>query len=224
MSRDAFAPGGPSRILDGFPAPHVVSALPDFALAFVFLTVWRNPSLAEPDQIRLLLVMMVMEFIVVHSGGFFGAVYAGHDKMRAKLPMLGGLTLFYCLFAGAFSLAFRSWWPLASFLGLTANRLLVVLLDPRPTSERKSVVMANWGLTAFAYLMLVFATAMVPIPRLGFTSDVVRGLGLTGGGLWIDEPWRVMALGAAYFTAVGVIEIAVLPRIGRARAKPARHG
>lgn len=222
MSRDAFAPGGSSRILDGFPAPHVVSALPDFALAVAYLLIWRNPGMAPPGQIKLLLVMMVMEFIVVHSGGFFGAVYVGGDRMRAKLPMLAGLTLFYCLFAGAFSLAFQSWWPLVSFLGLTANRMLVVLLDPRPTSERQTVVMANWGLTTFAYIMLVFATAILPIPRLGFSSDVVRGLGLTGGGLWIDEPWRVMALGASYFAAVGLIEIGILPRMGRAKVKGGR--
>ena len=76
----------------------------------------------------------------------------------------------------------------------------------------------NWGFIAMAYLGWVFGTAMPPVPRMGFTPDVVASLHLEGGGLWIDEPWRVMAMGAGYYATIGFIEVSVLPRIAAAHA------
>ncbi|TPW15194.1 MAG: hypothetical protein FD129_941, partial [bacterium] len=39
---------------------------------------------------------------------------------------------------------------------------------------------------------------------LGLTPAVHSRLGLEGGGIWIDEPHRVLAFGVAYFLAQGL--------------------
>lgn len=215
MSSPGF---GSPRILEGGPAAAWLGAMPDFALAALFAVAWARPELLPPDKIRLLLVSMLLEFIVMHSGAMMGGAYAAGDGVKSRLGMMGGLALFYSIFAAAFSASFHTWWPFASFWALMANRMLVVLLDPRPRPEKTTLIMANWGFTAMAYLGWVFGTAMPPVPRMGFTPEVVASLHLEGGGLWIDEPWRVMAMGAGYYATIGLVEVTVLPRIAAANA------
>jgi hypothetical protein len=191
----------------------VLSAIPDFAMAALFAVAWTRPALLEPHVLRILHVSMLLEFVVVHSGAFMGATAVGDGSRRSKVAMMAGLGVFYSLFALAFSLAFRSWWPLASFWGLMLNRMLVVILDPRMGPARQRLVMANWGLGVAAYLFAVFFTTLAPIPRLAFSSGVIASLQLPGSGLWISEPWRVMALGAIYYATIGVAEVFVLGRM-----------
>ena len=50
-----------------------------------------------------------------------------------------------------------------------------------------------------AYLGGAFLTTLAPVPRLGMTAEVQPRFGLDGGGLWIDEPNRVVAFGVVYF-------------------------
>lgn len=53
----------------------------------------------------------------------------------------------------------------------------------------------------------MFATTLLPIPKFGVSEEVVRGQKLPGGGLWIDEPHRVIAFGFLYFTALAISEV-----------------
>lgn len=207
---------GSPRLLEGGPASYWLGAMPDFALAVVFAIAWLRPDLLTPEKLRLLLVSMLLEFIVMHSGAMMGGAYAAGDSVKSRLGMMATLAVFYSIFAAAFSAAFHTWWPFLSFWLLMLNRMLVVLLDPRPRPEKTQLVMANWGFTALAYLGWVFGTAMPPIPRMGMTSAVVESMHLEGGGLWIDEPWRVMAMGAGYFATIGIVEVTILPRIAAA--------
>ena len=39
------------------------------------------------------------------------------------------------------------------------------------------------------------------------TPEVVAAQRLTGEGLWIDQPWRVVAFGFFYFLAVSLSEL-----------------
>jgi hypothetical protein len=136
-----------------------------------------------------------------------GDVLIGTVARGRKTSALLGLGLFYTVFVGGFSLAFRQWWPLWSFWGLTLNRLLGVILGQAPAGEEADFMRRTWAATVVFYLVFTFATALLPVPRLGVTSEVVDRIGLPGSGLWIDQPWRVLAFGFLYFTAVGISEL-----------------
>ena len=118
-----------------------------------------------------------------------------------------GVGLFYTLFVGGIALAFRRWWPLVVFWGLTLNRLTPVLFGQGPRGQEKTFVQRGWGVGAVLYIVGIFATTLVPLPRLGITRAVAQAQDLPGSGLWIDQPWRVLAFGFLYFAGWGLSEL-----------------
>lgn len=209
-------PGAPMAL----PFPALLSAIPDFGLGVTFAIAWVRPAWAGPDLVPHLLLVMLLEFIVVHSGAFMG-VAATSDAPRARrVQAVFGLGLFYTLFAGGFSLGFHTWWPLAAFWGLTLNRMLGVLVGQAPAGGQRALVMSGWAASAILYLTLCFVTLFLPLPHFGLTPDFVRGLHLPGSGVWVEQPHRVIAFGAAYFTLVACSELAGHRWLGR--GAPAR--
>jgi hypothetical protein len=204
------------------PAPaDVLSALPDFAIAGSFLVTWIAPSTFGATMVKHLMMVMLLEFLIVHSAAFMGKVSVGGGGRGAKAGALVGLGVFYSLFAGAFSLAMRSWWPITAFWGLMVNRLTTVLFGGVPDERAEQAVMTGWGLGAASYLGAVAVTAMAPVPALGISPAVIAAQHFTAGGLWVSEPQRVLAAGLVYFAAVGCVELFVLPRVGRGAGTPA---
>lgn len=192
----------------GLTVAAVSAALPDLAIAGVFLATWLSPDSVRPGLAKTLVLVMLLEFIVVHSAGFMGVALAGGMPAARKTLATLGLGGFYTLFVAGFALAFKTAWPLVSFWGLTANRLLGALFHRGPGDEAMAYVVRSWAGGAVFYLLFAFVTVLLPVPRLGLTPDVVAKLGLEGGGLWIDEPWRPVAFGTLYFTAVALSELA----------------
>jgi hypothetical protein len=188
-------------------AGRVVSAAPDFALGLTFLATWIDPHRLGEKMISYLLLVMLLEFIIVHSSAFMGLVIVSEADRRKKTTAILGLAGLYTVFAGGFALAFKTWWPLGAFWLLTLNRLLTILLGQAPAGRERQLVTASWAARVLFYLMFVFATSFLPIPRLGITETVVRAERLPGSGLWIDEPQRVLAFGFLYFTVVALSEL-----------------
>jgi len=169
-------------------------------------------------MVKWLLLVMLMEFIIIHSSAFMGSVaFASADRSRRSVSILG-FAAFYTLFAGAMSLAFRSWWPIASFWGQTVNRLLGVIVGQVPDAEQKAFVMRGWVAAILFYLGGCMATIMLPVPRLGITSTVVAAQHIPGSGLWVDHPEKVIAFGVLYFALTAWSELGAHPWTGRARA------
>ena len=190
----------PPRLLD------VIAALPDLALGGVFLVAWIEPVLIGVERIREGLLLMLLEFIVIHSAAFMGTAAWGDRPPGKKATFVIGLGLFYTLFVAGFALAFSTWWPLIAFWGLTLNRLLGALIG-QGEGDEKMLVQRGWATSTLFYLMAVFSTVFIPYPRLGVTPEVLAQVDLPGTGLWIDRPWSVMAAGFLYFTACGLSEL-----------------
>jgi hypothetical protein len=77
-----------------------------------------------------------------------------------------------------------------------------------PSEDSKLFMVRGWAVGAMAYLGAVFATTLLPVPELGIDAGVRAAADLPGGGLWIDEPQRVIAAGFLYFTMLGLSELA----------------
>jgi len=185
------------------PVGRLFAALPDALTCLAYAWTWLQPLRFDSDAVKSLMLVMLMEFLVVHSGGFFGVVVLSNDIARIKKTLfIAGLGCFYLLFAGAFSLAFHAWWPILTFAWLLASRFCVVWLSPRPREAEVGRQMSLWALSVAAYLAGVFLGVMLPIPQLGITDQVMPSLGLVGGGLWVEKPWTVIASGTFYFAVM----------------------
>lgn len=191
----------------------LIQAGPDLAIAGVFLVTWIRPDTFGPLAVKHLVLVMLLEFIVVHSSGFMGVVTLSAGSRGKRLLILLGFALFYSLFTGAFSLAFHTSWPFVSFWVLTANRMLSIVVSPAEDLKAANVVMAGWALTVMAYLGCCFLTVFVPLPRLGITSEVVTRQAFSGSGLWIDQPHTAIAFGTFYFLVVGLGELLLLRKV-----------
>lgn len=197
-----LAPATPSSLLG-----RVAAALPDFGFAAVFVITWVEPTALAERMVAYLLLVMLIEFLVVHASGFMGMTLLGDTTRTTKIRALAGLGVFYLLFAAAFGWGFGAWWPVAAIAGMTLNRMLSALFDPAPTQAQQQAAMSGWVVGVLAYVLGAFLTTLAPMPAFGLTPDAIRALDLPGGGLWVEEPYRVLAFGAFYFAATGLSEL-----------------
>lgn len=179
---------------------HVLSAIPDTLTALFFATVWIAPMTFGASSVRNGMLIMLVEFILVHASGFIGAHLLGpRIGMRDRILFVLGFGVFYLLFIAAWAWSFRQWWPFFAFGWLLVGKFMMAMDARLPTDERRLRMQSDWAVGVMAYLGGVFATIFLPIPRLGITPEVIRDLNLPGGGLWVDKPQTVIAFGAIYF-------------------------
>lgn len=181
----------------------LAAALPDAVVACAFLVVWLSPFAFGERTVRNALLTMLIEFIVVHASGFLGAVALASERpRRQRLLALAGFGAFYALFIAAFVAIFDEIWPIWVFLWLLLGKLSYIVgrRDPRNDAlvERQKL---GWAMSVVFYVCGTFLTLFLPLPRLGMTTAAQADFGLTGGGVWVDEPHRVVAFGLLYFAA-----------------------
>jgi len=186
----------------------LIAAIPDALTSAVFVYAWVMPLDWRPDLVKQLMLTMLIEFLVVHSSGFFGVTIYSSDVPRLrKTLVVAGFAGFYFMFVGGFCLAFHETWPLYAFGWLVFSKFLIVWTSPRPHAEEVGRQTAMWAASALYYLAGAFATAFLHVPQLGITDAVRPELGLSGGGLWIDQPQTVIAFGALYFALLSLTKL-----------------
>jgi len=185
----------------------LLAALPDFAIAAVALLTWIDPSILGEHWAGYFLTLMLLEFIVVHSAAFLGSV-AFSDAPRHKRAVLTlGLAGFYTLFGAAIAFGAKAWWPLLAFWGLILNRLLGILFGTVPSGHEREAMQASWVVGGVSYLGGAFATVLLPLPALGVRPEMLGPIGEDSGGLWVDEPHRVLAFAFLYFAVAGLFAL-----------------
>lgn len=193
-----------------------LGAVPDFVLAGAALVTWVNPTLLGADKVVWFLGMMLLEFIVIHSAAFLGNVAFGEGTRAEKVKKSIQLSLFYSVFALAFALSIKDAWPLLAFWGLTANRLLGVMLGAAPSGEARAYAQKGWAASVMFYMLGVALTLLFPLPELGITREMLSGPLGEISGAWAREPHRVVAFAAIYFGAQGLFGLQGLRRVGGA--------
>ncbi|MDX1571287.1 MAG: hypothetical protein R3200_12455 [Xanthomonadales bacterium] len=189
------------------------SALPDAITAGVFLFAWLYPTW-HPELPAMLMLVMLIEFLAVHSGGMLGAFALDRSKpAKTRLKAILGLSFFYGLFVFGFAMAFESLWPVWWLLWLIFTKVSLAI-GPVAQGKTATLMTTMWGISAAFYLLMVMVTTILPIPRLGIDYAAVRMMELPGEGLWVDEPWRVIAFGFLYFFALAVARYGLRRRLG----------
>lgn len=190
MSMELVAESWPRRM---------VKALPDLIMAGIFLWVWLDPSGWRRQLVAQGLLIMLLEFILIHSSAFFGmALFAPGWTRGKRLRLLLGLGVFYGLFVTVWSWQFRSWWPLLFFAWLLGGRLAAVLLNRRAVGELRWRQYGLMALSTLLFLLCVPGALLLPLPRLGLVHHG-HVYGLTGSGEWVSHPHTAIAALVLYF-------------------------
>lgn len=196
-------------------------AVPDGVTAGIYMYAWLNP-LGHPALGRNLLLVMLIEFIVVHSAGFLGGV-AYSDKPKAdRMKGLLFFAVIYFLFVAGFAAGFQAWWPIFWFVWLILSKMIVVITQDDAPARAESL-QNGWAFAAGAYLIAVMLTTILPVPRLGIDLAAKAAWDLPGSGLWISQPQRVIAAGFLYFGATALFKFgaALRTRESSAEVSPA---
>jgi hypothetical protein len=193
--------------MDSITPASLAAAVPDLTMGAVCLMTWIWAERMPPWIVRYILLVMLLEFIVIHSSAILGSVAFSGDPRAKKLRTVLSLGAMYSLFGLGFCLAFKTVWPLISFWGQTANRLSGAMYGPGLSERQRQYTQGMWGIGAMIYLVGAFLSSLLPIPRWGITAAVERAADLPGSGLWIDDPWRPVVFGFLYFTGVGLFDL-----------------
>jgi hypothetical protein len=197
----------------------LVAAAPDAVTAGFFLVVWLDPLRLGEGSVRTAMLIMLVEFVLIHATGFLGAfALATLAPRRVRVLGILGFGLFYALFIGAFMAAFQAWWPALVFGWLLVGKFARVLTGGGDGGQIASL----WAASVLLYLGGAFLTVLAPLPRLGVTAAVLPQLDLVGEGLWMDQPHRALAFGVLYFGGLAWFKWAnrPLPCTATAGAQP----
>lgn len=198
----------------------VAAALPDVVTAAAFLVAWVVPLSVGRGVVLNLMLVMLLEFMLIHSGVIIGVVVLQRGIRRSmKTLAIIALGALYMLFVLGMAVTFEQIWVIGSFVWLLAAKLAGVWLAPMPLEAEAERQRHLWMLSMAAYLGGAFATAFLPLPGIGLSDDVVARLGLEGSGIWVEEPHRMLAFGTVYFAVVAWIKWRE-PGLARSRAAP----
>lgn len=186
----------------------MMSATPEILASATYFAAWFTPASLPPGMPKALVLGILVEFLVVHSGGLLaGWMEHRGEKARKALPSVFALAAVYLLFAGAFGLAFKSWTPVWIMGWLIGSRVVTVLVDRRERRDEIDRQRALWVLGALLYLLLAFICTLLPLPRFGIDDAARAAMDLPGSGTWIDDPHRPLAMGAFYFALLAWAEL-----------------
>lgn len=194
----------------------IAAALPCFYLSWVLVGVWREPmAWDDGNWVRLGVGLLLLEFLLLHSGAFMVAMLQLKAEFRKRLQMTIGLLAFYSLMVWAFAVSLDAPALIWIFAGITLGRSLSLLRSP---DESKQAIMARSAIGVVLYLLVVAGTIFLPIPELGISNSVLNAVYPDRGtGLWEEMPERAIAGAALYFLLIGLAEITIL-RAGNGKA------
>jgi ribose/xylose/arabinose/galactoside ABC-type transport system permease subunit len=186
---------------------NLLAALPDFGLAGFFAISWVAPYSFGSHILKRLELIMLMEFFILHSSAFLGAAMTMPRLRSTRILAVVGLGMVYTMFVGSIALSFGTWWPLVSFWMLLVNRMMAIVLGSRPATGDFGFIVLGWALGSACYLGYAFLTVTASIPRLGVTAAVQAAQPIPGGGVWADQPWRVIAFGTFYYATMAMAKL-----------------
>jgi hypothetical protein len=183
------------------------SVLSCWWMAITLVRAWWVPLEVDHGAwIKLGVAIMVMEFIIVHSGGFFAGLTIKTESTRKRVASFGGLIIFYSLAAYLIAYSTQSMTLLYSFGFIMLSRLLTSFHEV--SGEEITSITNRSVSSALLYMIVVFLSVAIPFPSGGLTPRILNEFYPNpGDGLWQKEPQRALAAGAIYFFSIGLVEL-----------------
>ncbi len=182
----------------------IVTAIPCFLLAGTLMLTWVDPmSIRDGRWVPFGVGIMVLEFVLVHSGAMMAAWQRSKELDQWKTIIL--MTGAYALFAGAMAAALKSWDLFLIFTVVMITRWARILTDPDHAPEE---AMRRSGMSIVFYMLATFCSLFIPLPELGLSTDVLNQVyPFRGGGEWERAPEKALFAGVLYFSLLGLAEI-----------------
>jgi hypothetical protein len=186
-------------------ASRLAVALACWFVAGCFLVSWWWPRVLDNGRcVNFGVGVLVFEFLTIHATAMltFGLRQKGRTLQPRSWWWLVG---FYALMAAAMAFAFKSWLLLISFVALLAGRVRA-LFHPEDHAALVAVH-RRVAVSALLFLLLAFATVLVPMPAGGIDAALLREVWpKRGSGLWETHPQQALAMGFVYFLLLGWVE------------------
>ncbi|WP_123912127.1 hypothetical protein [Flavobacterium sp. AJR] len=164
--------------------------------ATVFLMVWLHPEQYNTSLINDLAILIVFEFIMVHSGVFM-AVMPKRYSIFVFFPMYG-------LFAYSFNNSVIDTNIFYIYLLVVLNRMRFAFSNVSDEIRLKEI--AKSVFRAMLYFVLLFAVVLgnVFVPKLGLTPDFLEKVHyfdeIKSSGLIMEKPYIAMCMGFLYYS------------------------
>jgi hypothetical protein len=186
-----------------------LAAAPVLIFSWMLFGVWADPMARDGGSwVRFGVGVMLLEFILLHSGAFMGAIISGKFAMKKRLLACTGLLLFYGLMAWGFAASTDSPALLWIFAAVVTGRILTAVFNRQ---DGIKYMLGRSAIGIVCYLLVAFGSVLLPIPEWGITSSVVElAYPDRGGGIWELEPQRAIAAAAVYFLLMGLAELFLL--------------
>ncbi len=174
-------------------------------LVFEMGRYWIAPDPNNTDRLQTLAVMMVFEFIMVHSGVFMAV-------MPKKISLL-----FFVPVYGVFALAMNTMAPgntiLWIYLSVVFVRMRFAFSNPKGSEPQIAITISLCAVLIYFALLVSFILNAHLVPKIGLTDQFLLESGykdsITTGGLLTDMPQVSMAMGVVYFSLLALIEIVI---------------
>ena len=183
-----------------------LAAAPDLALGATMILTWIAPQLLGPDRAAYAAQLMTLEFVVVHSAVIVGYLGTVSRSRAINGVLIVGVSALYSTLAIMVGRASNSLWPLWSFWGLTLNRLMSLVGAGLVDEKKAARLGTRWVVSVVLYVGWVMLTTFLPIPALGIDASMLPDNPRVGG-LWIEQPQRVLAAGAGYFFSQAYLDL-----------------
>jgi hypothetical protein len=165
--------------------------------ALFCLMVWVAPHAIGANAFKLVVAMMAVEFLLIHGAVIFGVIAGATANTRRWLrwSILAMPLLVYLAFLIPVARSIGQWWPLSVFIWMIYSKVQAGS-DPR---AKESV---TWLFSVTVFMTAVFGTALLPLPRLGFTPELVAQLAVSSSGTWAEKPQSLVAAMLSYYAAL----------------------
>ena len=191
----------------------LVGAASCWWMALILYRTWQTPLAVDHGRwVSLGVGIMVLEFVLVHSGAMLPGFVASRNTGRTGILLL--MSALYVMFGVCIALAFKSTMLFCTFSGIMIPRWVSVAMD---SEDAKKQQVKRSTISVMLYLGVTFLSVFVPFPPGGLTRQVLDQVYPNRGhGLWEVNPQQALVAGMIYFIAIGLVEIITTFRQGPA--------
>ena len=182
--------------------------LMDVVIAYQFFSIWHHPTMDDLPQLGTLSLLMIFEFIMVHSGVFM-AVMPKKISLFVLIP-------FYGVFAWAMNNALDDNTVMYIYLMVVFNRMRFAFSDVSIEIRNRAFYKSVMAAMMYFFMIFIFVFGADYIPKLGLTEEFISlsgyGKDLKYEGAFVDLPHSAMAFGVFYYCGLALIEALLLKR------------
>ena len=173
-------------------------------LAYIFLKLWLHPQASDVKLIYSLTILILFEFVLVHSGVFMSI-------LGRSWKGWAGFIVFYGLFALAFNALVNGNQIIILYGAVVLNRMLPGILNREKTDKERGLMMsAVYALIYFGLLFPVFIGSSY-IPHFGLNETFVKSADylsiIQAGGDFAEMPHVFMCFGVLYYLILMLLEV-----------------